>query len=179
LTRATQTIISCIESEDLQFLYSALFSPSIPYDAPPTRYPLSVPLLINRPDEKTGWSPIHYCAGSERPNVHILDALYCAGADVALFTRDEEITALHILAMQACLPDRSAGVEAYQCRLAELYDFTVHLISDLRAPLAARDENDETCIHVAAERGMCMELLMIFLECDVTGAVREMRNSRG
>lgn len=81
--------------------------------------------------------------------------------------------------MQARLPDRSAGVEAYQCRLAELYDFTVHLISDLRAPLAARDENDETCIHAVAERGMCMELLMIFLECDVTGAVREMRNSRG
>ncbi|KAF8723840.1 hypothetical protein AX14_009096 [Amanita brunnescens Koide BX004] len=179
LTRATRTIISCIESQDVQFLYSILFSPSIAYDAPATRYPLLAPLLINRPDENIGWSPIHYCAGSERPNVHILDALYCAGADIALFTRDEEMTVLHILAMQAYLPGRSMGVETYRRRLAELYDFTVHLISDLRAPLAARDKDDETCIHVAAERGMCMELLMIFLECDASGAVREMRNSRG
>ena len=89
------------------------------------------------------------------------------------------MTVLHLLAMQAYLPGRSMGVETYRRRLAELYDFTVHLISDLRAPLAARDKDDETCIHVAAERGMCMELLMIFLECDASGAVREMRNSRG
>ncbi len=84
--------------------------------------------------------------------------------------------------MLARLPDRSTEADAdetYEIRLAELRDFAVHLICDLRAPLAARDKNDETCIHIAAERGMCLELLMIFLECDTTGAVREMRNSRG
>lgn len=174
-------MIFCIESGDLPFLYSVLFPPLITHDSPAKRYPLSVPLLINRPDEKTGWSPIHYCAGSERPNVHILDALYCAGTDVALFTRDEEMTALHILAMLARLPNRSTETddETYEIRLAELRDFAVHLICDLRAPLAARDKNDETCIHIAAERGMCLELLMILLECDTTGVVRELRNSRG
>ncbi|KAF8634145.1 hypothetical protein AX15_001049 [Amanita polypyramis BW_CC] len=178
LTRAAQSIISCIESEDLPFLYSILFAPPLPHDAPVTKYPLSVPLLINRPDEKTGWSPIHYCAAATRPNVHILDALYCAGADVSLFTKEEEATALHILAMLVCLPEK-VDTQAYELRLAELYDFTVHLISDLRAPLAARDKDDETCIHVAAEHGSCIELLMIFLECDATGAIREMRNARG
>ena len=178
LTRATRAIISCIESEDLPFLYSVLFAPPVSHDAPVTKYPLSTPLLVNRPDEKTGWSPIHYCVGAERPSVHILDALYCAGADVALFTKNEEATVLHVLAMLARLPEK-ADHEAYELRLAELYDFTVHLISDLRAPLAARDKDDETCIHIAAERGSCIELLMIFLACDTTGAVREMRNARG
>ncbi|KAK2460155.1 hypothetical protein APHAL10511_007834 [Amanita phalloides] len=178
LTRVTRTIISCVESEDLPFLYSILFPPPALHDAPATR---SLPLLVNRPDEKTGWSPIHYCAASERPNVHVLDALYCAGADVALFTKNEEATALHVLAMLARLPERGTGAEAesYDVRLAELYDFTIHLISDLRAPLSARDRNDETCIHIAAERGMCIELLMILLECDTTSSVRDMRNSRG
>lgn len=60
-----------------------------------------------------------------------------------------------------------------------LYQFTVHLIRDLRAPLSARDKNDETCIHVAAEHGDCMDLLMVLLDCDTTRSVREMRNSRG
>ncbi|PFH51066.1 hypothetical protein AMATHDRAFT_143442 [Amanita thiersii Skay4041] len=180
LTRATRIILSCIDSNDLPFLYSLLFAPPPSYDAPATRYPLSVPLLVNWLDEATGWSPLHYCASVDCPNVLILDALYCAGADVALVTRDEEATVLHVLAMLARLPDRECeDEEIYETRLGGLYDFTMHLIGDLRAPLAARNKNDETCIHIAAERGMSIELLKMFLECDSTGSVRELRNARG
>ncbi|KAK0193483.1 hypothetical protein F5146DRAFT_1221090 [Armillaria mellea] len=35
------------------------------------------------------------------------------------------------------------------------------------------------CIHIAAEHGCCLNLLMILLDYDQTGAIRELRNSRG
>ena len=53
------------------------------------------------------------------------------------------------------------------------------LVDDLRAPLAAVDQNKDTCIHVAAEHGESMEVLSALLACDALGAVREMRNARG
>jgi hypothetical protein len=109
----------------------------------------------------------------EYPCIQALDALYCAGAEVSLFTTEEHYTPLHILAQSANLPVEDS-------ELALLLDqFTVHLIHDLRAPLSARDKNDETCIHIAAERGNCINLLMIFLNFDTTGYIRELRNSRG
>ena len=109
----------------------------------------------------------------EYPSIPILDALYCAGAEVSLFTTHEHYTPLHILAQSSSLP-----VE-YSEHAMLLYHFAVHLICDLRAPLSARDKNDETCIHIAAEHGNCINLLMIFLDCDTTGCIRELRNSRG
>jgi hypothetical protein len=60
-----------------------------------------------------------------------------------------------------------------------LYQFTVHLVRDLCAPLSARDKNDETCIHIAAEHGNCIELLMALLDLDTTGCVCEFWNTRG
>ncbi len=57
--------------------------------------------------------------------------------------------------------------------------FVHHLIRELRAPLAATDENGETCIHVAAECGQTMEVLLVLLACDTRNTVREMKNSRG
>lgn len=133
---------------------------------------MSAPVLVNRPDS-VGWSPVHYCVSVPLPCIDVLDALYCAGAEVALFTTHEHFTALHVLAQSAHLPsDDPEHVES-------LYHFTVHLICDLRAPLSARDKNDETCIHLAAERGQCIELLAFFLEFDTTGSIRELRNSRG
>ena len=109
----------------------------------------------------------------EYPSIQVLDALYCAGAEVSLFTTEEHYTPLHILAQSASLPDDDS-------KLALLLDqFTVHLIYDLRAPLSARDKNDETCIHIAAEHGNCINLLIIFLSFDTTGYIRELRNSRG
>jgi ankyrin repeat protein len=107
------------------------------------------------------------------PCIDILDALYCAGAEVALFTTHEHFTPLHILA-------KSALVSSDEPEEAEsLYHFAVHLIRDLRAPLSAKDKNDETCIHVAAEHGHSIDLLALFLEFDVTGSIRDLRNSRG
>jgi ankyrin repeat protein len=133
---------------------------------------MSVPVLVNLPDSN-GWGLIHHCVATEEPSRDILDALYCAGADVSLFTLQEQQTALHILAHYACTstinPDRTHS----------LRDFTLHLIEDLRAPLAARDKNDETCIHIAAEHGNSIDLLTLFLTCDTTGAIREFKNSRG
>jgi len=60
-----------------------------------------------------------------------------------------------------------------------LLDFTSHLICDLRAPLASRDKNDETCIHIAAEHGNSVDLLYFLLACDTTGSIRQFKNSRG
>ncbi|TFK35544.1 hypothetical protein BDQ12DRAFT_687935 [Crucibulum laeve] len=170
--RLTETLISSIRSSELSFIHSLLFSPALPPTSSSSLYPMSAPVLVNRPDEK-GWSPIHYCVAVEEPSVEVLDALYCAGADVALFTVHEQCTPLHILAHSARISNGQPDC------VASLYDFTVHLIRDLRAPLSARDKEDETCIHVAAEHGGCIELLMILLDCDTTGCIRELRNARG
>jgi hypothetical protein len=170
--RLTATLVSSIRASDFAFIHSLLFSPSIPTSSPSDLYPMSVPVLVNLPDSK-GWSPIHHCAAIEEPSLDTLDALYCAGADVSLFTLHEQQTALHILAHYACTsktnPDRTHS----------LRDFALHLIQDLRAPLAARDINDETCIHIAAEHGNSVDLLNLFLACDTTGAIRQLKNSRG
>ena len=173
MTRLTATLVSSIRASDLAFIHSLLFSPSIPASSPSDLYPMSVPVLVNLPDSK-GWSPIHHCVAIEEPSLDTLDALYCAGADVSLFTLHEQQTALHILAHYACTsktsnPDRTQS----------LRDFTLHLIHDLRAPLAARDKNDETCIHIAAEHGNSVDLLYVLLACDTTGAIRQFKNSRG
>jgi ankyrin repeat protein len=133
---------------------------------------MSAPVLVNRPDAH-GWSPIHRCVSVEHPCIQVLDALYCAGAEVSLFTTNEHYTPLHILAKSAKLPAEHSDYTLL------LHQFTVHLICDLRAPLSARDKDDETCIHIAAEHGNCINLLMIFLEFDANGRIRELRNSRG
>ncbi|KAG5653639.1 hypothetical protein H0H81_011741 [Sphagnurus paluster] len=171
-SRLTDTLISSIESSDLSFLRSLLFSPALPSSSPSSLYPMSTPVLVNRPDAD-GWSPIHHCVAASQPCIDTLDALYCAGAEVALFTTHEHFTPLHILAQSARISQHDRE-DAHA-----LYHFTVHLIRDLRAPLSARDKNDETCIHLAAERGQSINLLMILLEFDTTGTVRELRNSRG
>ncbi|GLB44891.1 putative ankyrin repeat [Lyophyllum shimeji] len=171
-SRLTDTLISSIAASDLSFLHSLLFSPALPSSSPPALYPMSAPLLVNRPDAN-GWSPIHHCVAAMHPCIDILDALYCAGAEVALFTTHEHYTPLHILAKSRRLsPENKEHAVA-------LYHFIVHLIRDLRAPLSARDKNDETCIHLAAEHGNCINLLTVLLEFDTTGSVRELRNARG
>ena len=94
--------------------------------------------------------------------------LYRAGADMSLYTTSGHGTPLHCLAHKgrASTP-------------ASIQDFIQHLVIDLRAPLAAKDQNKDTCIHVAAERGKSIEILIALLACDSNGVVREMRNSRG
>jgi ankyrin repeat protein len=127
---------------------------------------------VNLPDPK-GWSPIHYCAAAEYPSIEILDALYCAGA-VSLFTTHEQWTPLH------CFGQSTRQFPHDRPELCiSLYQFITHLVHDLRAPLAARDKEDETCIHVAAEKGNCIEMLIVLLDCDTAGTVRELRNARG
>lgn len=155
-SRTTQTLIQSISSSNVSLLRSLLFTS---------------PVLANQPDSK-GWSPIHHCA-STSPSVEILDTLYCAGADMSLFTTHEHYTPLH------CLGRYAAGSDQHDDTSQLLYNFTVHLICDLRAPLSARDRHDETCIHIAAEHGESVDVLMAFLDCDTTGVVRELRNARG
>lgn len=173
-TRLTATLVASIRASDLPFIHSLLFSPFIPTSSPSDLYPMSVPVLVNLPDSN-GWSLIHHCAATEEPSLDILDALYCAGADVSLFTLHEQQTALHILAQYAC----TSTIHHHPDRTHSFHDFALHLIQDLRAPLAARDKNDETCIHIAAEHGNSLDLLLLFLSCDTTGAIREFKNSRG
>ncbi|KAJ7116485.1 ankyrin repeat-containing domain protein [Mycena epipterygia] len=170
-SRLTNTIIQSILSSDLAFLHSLLFSPSIPASSQAQLYPMSSPVLVNLPDTK-GWSPIHYCAAAESPSIDILDALYCAGA-VPLFTTHEHWTPLHCFAQSV----RRVTHDRTEC--ISLYQFLTHLVHDLRTPLAARDKQDETCIHVAAERGNSIEILILLLDCDTSSTVRELRNARG
>jgi len=133
---------------------------------------MSVPPLVNAPDVN-GWSLIHYCASVENLSIDILDALYCAGAEISLFTIKEEYTILHVLA-------RSVKADSFVSDSSRsLQDFAFHLIEHLRAPLAAQDKTDETCIHQAAEHGESLELLKLFLAFDSNGTIREMKNSRG
>ncbi len=132
---------------------------------------MSFPILVNNLYNK-GWCPIHHCVDVPYPSIQILDALYCAGADMSLFTIHEQQTPLHILARSAQL-DRSSDSSI------SLATFILHLIQDLRAPLSARDKDDETCIHIAAEHGKSLDLLRLFLECDVSETVRNMKNARG
>lgn len=165
-SRLTNTIIRTVISSDIPLLHSLLFAPlsSQVYPSPP--------VLVNLPDTK-GWSAIHHCAAAENPSIPILDALYCAGA-VPLFTTHEHWTPLHCFAQSVHrnLNDRP------ELRIS-LYQFINHLVHDLRTPLAARDKEDETCIHIAAEKGTCIEVLVLLLDCDASGIIRELRNSRG
>lgn len=148
-------------------IYSSLFSPQLSKPSPLE----TGPVVVNLPDVD-GWSPIHYCVSVPNPSIEMLDALFRAGADVSLFTVEELYTPLHCLARLARISDAPDSAQL-------LYQFTVHLVQDLRAPLSARDKNEETCIHVAAEHGECIDVLLALLECDPTGSVRNLRNSRG
>ncbi|KAH9481761.1 Ankyrin repeat domain-containing protein 55 [Psilocybe cubensis] len=174
IARLTNTLVSCIRSCDVAFMHSLLFSPAVHASSPPALYPMSVPPLVNVQDAN-GWSLIHHCCAAEYPSIEILDTLYCAGADVSAFTAQEQQTPLHVLARFA----HSTSAHDYSDSIHSLQQFTLHLVQDLRAPLLARDKDDETCIHLAAEHGHSIELLMLLIECDSTGAVRKMRNSRG
>ncbi|KAI9000549.1 ankyrin [Trametes punicea] len=128
-------------------------------------------ILVNRLDSH-GWSPLHYCVCAEMPSIEVLDALFLAGADTSLYTTSWHGTPLHCLARKA--RDPVDDTQKYRLR-----SFIKHLVIDLRAPLSAKDGNGETCIHVAAERGQSIEVLLALLACDTRGVVRNMKNSRG
>jgi hypothetical protein len=129
---------------------------------------------VNAPDTEA-WSPIHYCASLKQPSIEVLDILYCAGADVSLFSKTGNCTPLH------CLARRKRGPDALRDQASNdaLYRFVVHLVRNLRAPLQARDNNNETCVHVAAEHGDSAEVLRAMLDSDPEHTVSEMRDSRG
>ncbi|ESK95850.1 hypothetical protein Moror_12348 [Moniliophthora roreri MCA 2997] len=156
-SQATKTLIQSIYSSDLSTLHSLLSSGSS------TPSQLAPHIFLNQPDSN-GWSPIHHCCSARILSEEVLDSLYCAGADVSLFTVKEQYTPLHCLA-------RSGSAAAYS--------FAIHLIRNLRAPVSARDKHGDTCIHIAAEHGCSAEVLRAFLECDTTGRIREIRNDRG
>ena len=166
----TNALIGSIVASDLTFLHRLLFPPRSTPTHPTQAPSFSNPLLVNRADSN-GWSPIHHCAAVSHPSIVALDSLYMAGADVSLFTTREQFTPLHVLALRANIRSNTSS--------RDLYLFAIHLIRDLRAPLSARDKDDNTCIHLAAERGQSLELLNAFLECDSTGYVRTLRNSDG
>jgi hypothetical protein len=129
---------------------------------------------VNAPDSEA-WSPIHYCASLKQPSIEVLDILYCAGADVSLFSKTGNCTPLH------CLARRKRGPDALRDQASNdaLYRFVVHLVRNLRAPLQAWDHNNETCVHVAAEHGDSAEVLRAMLDSDTEHTVSDMRDSRG
>ncbi|KAJ3573522.1 hypothetical protein NP233_g2373 [Leucocoprinus birnbaumii] len=194
LSRSIKTIVSTLSNPpDIPFLRSLLFSPALPTSSSSALYPLSVPILVNRPDER-GWSVIHHACsftvlGSSSPSktsasqgkipeIEVLDILYLAGADVSLFTSQEHYTPLHILAKtSASVPSTISSVVKEQIR-----DFVTHLVRDLGAPLGARDKHDETCLHIAAEYGASKVVMDILLDLDRVmndGRVSKMKNARG
>lgn len=155
------TLISAVKADDPQGLYSIL----LPSSSSGTSIP---PLfLVNYPDAQ-GWSAVHYCVTAENLNSEVLDILYRAGADLCLYTRSGHGMPLHCLARHTAKSSSPA-----------IHEFIRHLVLDLRAPLAAKDAENETCLHTAAEHGNNLDILTALLACDTTGTVREMRNSRG
>ncbi|KAI0768084.1 hypothetical protein BD413DRAFT_494063 [Trametes elegans] len=160
LSKATATLTRAVCTGDLLALYQHLY-----LNAHRT------PVLVNRLDAQ-GWSLLHYCVCAEQLSIDILDILFLAGADTSLYTTSKHGTPLHCLARNAQEPMGLAQV-------SHLHTFINHLVLDLRAPLSAQDENGETCIHVAAERGQSLEVLFALLSCDARGVVREIKNSRG
>lgn len=192
LLRSIKTLVSTLSNPpDTAFLQSILFSPALPANSRPSLYPLSVPILVNRPDER-GWSIIHHACSftfpsspskpsspsGKMPEIQILDMLYLAGADISLFTVEEHYTPLHVLAKTSTsLPTTMTTVVKELIR-----DFVTHLVRDLDAPLGARDKDDETCLHLAAEYGANKVVLDILLDLDRVinnGRVSMMKNSRG
>ncbi|KAI6016403.1 hypothetical protein PISMIDRAFT_686952 [Pisolithus microcarpus 441] len=163
----TDNIVRTVLTADLPMLYSLLFSPKS-FEPSPLE---NGPVVVNVPDVE-GWGAIHYCVSMPNPSIEMLDALYRAGADVSLFTTQEQFTPLHCFARLARVSDAPHSGSG-------LYGFALHLIRDLRAPLSARDKNEETCVHVAAEHGQCIDVLLAFLDCDTTGSIRNQKNSRG
>ncbi|KDQ57205.1 hypothetical protein JAAARDRAFT_131495 [Jaapia argillacea MUCL 33604] len=172
ISKSTLSLIDAIIAGDTTVVHTLLFPPT-PSSLPSRPRLETVPVLVNLPDSD-GWSPVHYCVSVSRPSVEVLDALYRAGADMSLFTASENYTPLHCLARNA---PQIVGGGSYSA--STLYDFAIHLIRDLQSPLSARDRDKETCIHVAAERGESVEVLMALLDCDTDNRVREMRNARG
>jgi hypothetical protein len=170
---ATEAVNRAVYMDNLPSLHQLLlklYTPATPSAAPLFRYPV----LINLPDSK-GWSPIHHCVSAANPSISVLDALYLAGADVSLFTADEHFSPLHVLASS---PHEPSDPDI-RGDTSSLSFFATHLIKDLRSPLSATNKEDETCIHIAAEKGTNLDLLVAFLDCDSAGKVRELRNSRG
>ncbi|KAJ3889783.1 ankyrin repeat-containing domain protein [Lentinula edodes] len=159
-SKTTDTILQCLRSNP-QELCSTLFP------AHTTQTSFLPPLVNNR--DGNGWSPIHHCASASEPSVRVLDTLYCAGADVALFTEHEHYTALH------CFAFSDHATYAFD----ELYQYVYHLVHDLRAPLSARDKQGNTCIHIAAEHGYSIEVLRALLKCDSSYFVRDLCNAKG
>ncbi|RDX57555.1 ankyrin [Lentinus brumalis] len=159
-TRSTAALIRAIADGDVPSIYQVLF---------PATHRTTV--LVNRLDSH-GWGPLHHCVCSPNPSVEIIDALFLAGADTSMYTASRHGTVLHCLARKAQHPVNPTQRD-------RLHIFVHHLIRELRAPLAATDENGETCIHVAAECGQTMEVLLALLACDTRNTVREMKNSRG
>ncbi|KAJ3744161.1 ankyrin repeat-containing domain protein [Lentinula detonsa] len=156
----TDIHLDCLRS-DPQDLCSTLFPTS-------STHPSFVPPLVNKRDGN-GWSPIHHCASAVVPSVRVLDTIYCAGADVALFTEREHYTALHCFALS----------EHAESSSETLYQYVNHLVHDLRAPLSARDRQGNTCIHIAAEHGHSIEIMRILLKCDTSHSVRDLCNAKG
>ncbi|KAJ7436645.1 hypothetical protein B0H11DRAFT_2364214, partial [Mycena galericulata] len=158
-------IIQSVLTSDIASLHTLLFSH---FESPQVK---KSPILVNLPDEK-GWSSIHYCAAAHEPCIQIHDTLHCAGAVVILFTTHEGWTPLH------CLVQSERKVKA-RPEFVSLHRFVTHIVRDLGAPLEACDKEGETCIHIAAEKGTCVETLRLLLACDSSGTVRELPNSRG
>ena len=125
--------------------------------------------IVNRLDD-FGFAPIHYAMMCYPPNFKLLDALFVAGADVNLLTSKCQ-SPLQVLVEYATVMSHHDG-QAVQL-------FVRHLIHDLRASIRYRDDQNETCLHAAAERGACREVLEAIVECDTEGAVREWKNKRG
>ncbi|OJT15139.1 hypothetical protein TRAPUB_8311 [Trametes pubescens] len=159
-SKTTASLIRAVHTGDVLGLYQHLYQ---------SQHPTSI--LVNRLDSH-GWSPLHYAVCTENLSIEILDALFLAGADTSLYTASHHGTPLHCLARKALDP-------VGDMQVSHLHAFVKHLVVDLRAPLSAQDDNGDTCIHVAAEHGQSLEVLLALLSCDSRGVIREIKNSRG
>jgi len=176
-------LLKAIRSEDSQTLQKGLFTTAFGSDSTRQRFRHpglhGTPILVNFRDS-AGLSLLHHAVSQGRtPNIEVVDALHNAGADMGLYST-LGFTPLHHLARKTKEDEDYKDVPVYK---RPLYTFTMHLIEDLHAPLAATDNRGETPLHAAAEHGRSISVLQAMLDCDKAffgkESVRESRNERG
>ncbi|OCH95423.1 hypothetical protein OBBRIDRAFT_578211 [Obba rivulosa] len=172
LTHLTSALANAVKSADIQTLSGLIFSSMETHFKAETST-FCTPTVINLPDA-AGWGAVHYCVAADSPSIEVLDLLYLGGADLSLYSGigTGHGSPLHILAWKA-----TASTDPAHAKLMQA--FIQHLVCDLGAPLPAKDGSLDTCLHIAAEHGRSINVLMALLSCDKDGSARKLRNSRG
>ncbi|KIJ52466.1 hypothetical protein M422DRAFT_202564 [Sphaerobolus stellatus SS14] len=178
--RIFDSLLSNIRKDDLEAIQKCLIAAAFITDSSLQHSGSHGFIFLVNFRDSMGLSLLHHAVSQRRtPSIAIVDALHNAGADMGLYS-SLGFTPLHHLVRTTKEDPAYMDVPVYK---RPLYAFTMHIIQDLRAPLAATDNRGETPLHAAAEHGRSISILQAMLDCDKAffgkESVRESRNERG